>query len=597
MKRIRFVTRYLKGYKRHLVVMIVATAIYVGIILINPLVLQFLIDNVIGNDPITNPFIQQISKSLGGVDAIRQSLLGIGIVIVSLNLLSSMSLFFRSYSNGLITETFNQRVRNHLYDHLQNVPYAYHVTSKTGDLIQRCISDVDTISRFLNNQIKELIYASFMVVISLTIMFNIHVKMTLIAMAVFPVIFIFGFIFFKRMQTIFKEVDESEAALSNVFKESLDAVRVVKAFNRERYELERFEKQNRSYKKLVEDMIQQLGIYWGVSDTICILQILVVIIVSVYEVNSGSLSVGNAIVFVSYISTVLWPIRNVGRIISDMGKLSVSVDRLQEIVDVPVEDLESGEKPNLIGDIVFNNVSFGYEDSPAILKDLNFTIKAGETVAIMGPTGSGKSSIVHLLTRLYDVTQGTITLNGFPINEVARGYLRDHIGMVLQEPYLFSKTIYDNIKLSAPHASDKDVYEAAKIAAVHDVIESFDQGYLTAVGEKGVTLSGGQKQRVAIARTVIAKKPIVIFDDSLSALDTETDSMIRKALKEKVKDATTILITHRVNSAQQADKILVIDQGRLVQMGTHESLIAEEGIYKKTADIQNSGRRGDHYES
>lgn len=594
MNRIHFITGYLKGFKRHLFVMVFATALYVGILLINPLMLQFLIDNVIGGAPIHNPIMQFIATKLGGISRIQESLIGLGLIIVALNLLSSMSLFFRSYSNGLITETFNQRVRNHLYDHLQNVPYAYHVQSKTGDLIQRCISDVDTISRFINNQIKELIYAIFMVVISLTILFRIHVKMTFIAMAVFPIIFMFGFIFFKRMQTIFKDVDEGEADMSNVFKESLDAVRVVKAFNRERYELERFEEKNFAFKKLVEDMIQQLGIYWGVSDTICIIQILVVLVVSIYEVNAGTLSVGNAIVFVSYISTVLWPIRNVGRIVSDMGKVSVSVDRLKEIVDVPVEDLESGLNPDLSGSIVFNNVSFDYGDGQEILKDLSFTINRGDTIAIMGPTGSGKSSVVHLLTRLYDVSSGEILINGTNINEIARGYLRENVGLVLQEPYLFSKTIFDNIRLSVPNASEKEVHEAAAIAAVHDVIMSFDQGYETAVGEKGVTLSGGQKQRVAIARTIIAKKPIVIFDDSLSALDSQTDSMIRKALKDKVKDTTTLLITHRVNSAQQADKILVIDQGKLVQMGTHEELISREGIYKTIYEIQSNGKRGDN---
>lgn len=592
MSRINFITGYIKGYKRHFLIMSLATAIYVGIILINPLILQLLIDNVIGNEPITNTALAYIASLLGGVEVIRSSLIGIGIVVIVLSLLSSICLFFRSYSNGLITETFNERLRNHLYDHLQKVPYAYHVQSKTGDLIQRCISDVDTISRFLNNQIKELIYALFMVIISLVIMFQINVKMTLISMAVFPVILLFGYIFFKRMQKIFKEVDEAEADLSNVFKESLDAVRVVKAFNRERYELKRFEKQNRKFKDLVEKMIWQLGIYWGVSDTICFLQIMLVLVMSVFEVNSGNISIGNAVVFVSYISTVLWPVRNVGRILSDMGKLTVAVDRLNEIVEVPQEDLDTGLEPHLIGDIIFDKVSFDYGDGQKILDDLTFTINSGETVAIMGPTGSGKSSIVHLLTRLYDVTEGSITINGININEISRKHLRDHVGLVLQEPYLFSKTLYENIKLSAPNALESDVHEAAKIASVHDVIQSFDHGYQTAVGEKGVTLSGGQKQRVAIARTVIAKKPIVIFDDSLSALDTETDASIRKALKDKVKNTTTLLITHRVNSAMQADKILVIEQGKLVQIGNHESLMKQEGIYKKIADIQNNTQGG-----
>lgn len=590
MEKIKFIMHYAKGYKRHVLVMIIATMFYVSVVLINPLVLQYFIDNVIYGKSISDAVSLFIHNILGGTENIKNTLLGIGIIIIILNALSGVSLFFRGYSNGIFSESMNQNLRNHLYDHLQTVPYAYHVQSKTGDLIQRCISDVDTVSRFLNNQLKELIYAFFMVVISLTIMFQINVKMTLITMAVFPVIFFFGFVFFKKMQKIFKEVDEAEAELSNGFKESIDAVRVVKAFNRERYELEKFEKQNRSFKQKVEHMIWLLGVYWGISDTICFIQIMIVLVVSVFEVNAGAMSVGNAIVFVSYISTVLWPIRNVGRILSDMGKLTVAIDRLKEITDVELEPLDEGDTPNIYGDIKFENVGFQYHDAnTAILDSISFEIKKGETIAIMGPTGSGKSSLVHLLTRLYDPTSGKIYIDGYDITQISRRHLRKNVGIVLQEPFLFSKTVYDNIKVAAPHASQNDVYEAANTASIHDVISSFDKGYDTAVGEKGVTLSGGQKQRVAIARTILDRRPIVIFDDSLSALDSETDASIRKALKSKSKGTTTILITHRINSAMQADRIIMIDKGRVVQIGSHDRLINEEGIYQKIARIQQKG--------
>ena len=597
MKRIKFMSHYLRGNLRHFWIMLIATIIYVAIILINPLMIQMLIDNVIGDAPITNGFLQLIARLLGGVEAMRTSLLGVGIVVVVLSLISGIALFIRGYSNGVIAETFNQGVRNHVYDHLQRVAYAYHVQSKTGDLIQRCISDVDTISRFLSNQVKELLYALFIVIVSLVIMFQINVKMTLITMIVFPIVFIFGFAFFKRMQSVFLEVDEAEALLSTITKESLDAVRVVKAFNRERFELEKFEAINDKYKNLVETMIHQLGVYWALSDIICFMQVLVVLVVSIFEVNAGTLSVGNAVVFVSYISTVLWPIRNVGRIISDMGKLTVAIDRLQEIIDVSIEDIETGLKPDIQGHIVFDHVSFHYDEGVDILNDVSFEIKQGETVAIMGPTGSGKSSLVHLITRLYDPTSGTLQLDGHDITTLSRKHVRANVGLVLQEPYLFSKTIKENIALAYPTASDHEVFEAASIAAVHDVIESFDQGYHTAVGEKGVTLSGGQKQRLAIARTLISNKPIIIFDDSLSALDTQTDALIRAALKAKAKGITMILITHRTNSAMQADKIVVLDAGRVVQSGNHQSLMNEPGLYQTIATMQSNTLGGDDHES
>ncbi|WP_228410327.1 ABC transporter ATP-binding protein [Erysipelothrix piscisicarius] len=275
-----------------------------------------------------------------------------------------------------------------------------------------------------------------------------------------------------------------------------------------------------------------------------------------------------------------------------MGKVSVSIDRLNEILDLPIEDLESGLKPEIKGEIIFENVSFQYDDaSTPVLKNLNFTIQPGETGAIMGPTGSGKSSLVHLLTRIYDVSEGSIKIDGININEIAKSSLRKQVGLVLQEPYLYSKTLFENIRIAIPHASEQDVYDASRIASIHDVITSFDQGYETPVGEKGVTLSGGQKQRVAIARTLIANTPILIFDDSLSALDSQTDASIREALNH-TKNATSIIITHRINSAQNADKIIVILDGEIKQIGTHNSLLNVDGLYRNIYDIQTNQKGG-----
>ncbi|QIK70526.1 ABC transporter ATP-binding protein [Erysipelothrix sp. HDW6C] len=594
MNQIKFITRYTQGFKRNLIYMVVATLVYVTVVLVNPLLLQFTIDNVINGDPITQPMWRAFAAFAGGVDFVKNNLWVIAIVIVGLNFVSGLALFIRGQSIGSFAETFTERLRNHLYDHLQTLPYAYHVRAKTGDLIQRCTSDVDTINRFLSNQIREFVYAILMVAISLTVMFNINVKMTFISMIVFPFIFLFGYLFFKKMQEVFRESDEAEAALSEVFQESLDAVRVVKAFNRERFELEKFTKKNKIYKDKTNHLIWLLGVYWGTSDLLCFLQILAVLIASIFEVRSGAMSVGSAVVFVSYISTVLWPIRNVGRILSDMGKVTVAIDRLNEILDVKEEDLDRGETPKIGGAIEFKNVTFIYDDgTDKVLDGVSFSVNPGETVAIMGPTGSGKSSLVHLLTRIYDVTEGEILFDGHNINTIAPRHVRQNVGIVLQEPYLFSKSIYENIKLATPHAGEREVYDAARVASIHDVISNFDQGYETLVGEKGVTLSGGQKQRVAIARTVINKQPIVVFDDSLSALDSETDATIRNELRTSNSDATTLIITHRVNSAQNADKIVVINEGKVAQIGTHSQLLQEEGLYRTIASIQNNQFGGD----
>lgn len=587
LKKISFLLTFMKGQKLKFLALMGVVLVYVGLSLLSPILFQFLIDNVIKQDPLHNPLMAWYSSLFGGVDLIRKNLWLGALMIISVNLLTLSLQFFRGKWNGQISEIFAQKLRDALFSHLQHLPYAYHQQSKTGDLIQRCTSDVDTVRRFIAGQFAEMLYAVSVTIIAMIVLFNVYAPLAWYAIIALPVIFIFAYVFFIRMQKIFKTSDEAEGILSNTIQENLAGVRVVKAFNREVYEAQKFDEKNRNYKNLTYRLIELLGFYWGSSDFICLTQILVVVLLGINYAQQGILTVGQFFIFISYEGMILWPVRNVGRILSDMGKMLVSIGRLQEILDSPIEPLTEGLTPEIQGDIVFDHVSFKYDNGDQeVLKDVSFKVKQGQTVAILGPTGSGKSSLVHLLTRLYDYQSGSITLNGTELKSIQRHHLRKNIGIVLQEPFLFSKTIYENIRLANPKADERQVIEAAKAASVHRVIKEFDMGYKTLVGEKGVTLSGGQKQRIAIARTIINKAPILIFDDSLSAVDTETDASIRRALKELSGGLTTFIITHRVATAEAADQIVVLQDGKVAQMGTHAQLVKEEGLYARIVEIQ-----------
>ncbi len=588
MKNLHFMWDILKGKRLKLVITFFIVAFYVLLSLMSPLIFSFFIDNVINLDPIHNSYIAYFADLLGGVEYIRNHLWLGAIVVIVLNVVICILIYLRGKFSAQVSEFTTEKLRNKLYYHLSLMPYGYHVRSKSGDLIQRCTSDVEQIRKVLAGQLTELVYAILTAIIAITILFNIYTPLAWIAVVSMPFIAVFAFIFFVNVQKTFKQADEAEGRMSEVLQENLSATRVVKAFNQEKEEIHKFQQKNMEYTKDSFKLIKLLGIYWGASDFFCLAQILLVLIVGIFYARDGAISVGDFFVFVSYESMILFPLRNVGRILADIGKVSVSIDRLNFILEEEIEDVISGKTPEIKGNIEFKHVYFKYDDgNKDVLKDISFSVSQGETVAILGPTGSGKSSLVHLLTRLYDY-KGSILVDNVELNEIQKAYLRNHVGIVLQEPFLFSKSIYENIRLSNPKAGQSEVYDAAKVASIHSVITDFEMGYNTLVGEKGVTLSGGQKQRIAIARTIVNESPILIFDDSLSALDTQTDANIRAALSSLSKDTTTFLITHRVSSAQSADKIIVLDHGRIIQTGDHNSLISEEGLYKRIYEIQNS---------
>ncbi|NLC54344.1 MAG: ABC transporter ATP-binding protein [Erysipelothrix sp.] len=595
--RLSFLLEMLDKEIYKLFALLVFTLGYVLLILIQPIIFGFLIDNVVNREVITNNFLNNIAQGLGGIDFIRHNLWIGALLIISVTFLSGIMIFSRSRLNGIISERVAKNIKDKMYHHFMYLPYSFYVTSKTGELIQRSTSDVDMIRKVFAGQISEFIYATSMVLMALLIMISKDVRLALIAVSLFPIIFIFAIIFFKRVQKDFLELEEAESLMTNKIQENLGAARVVKAFNREVYESEQFEVVNDNHRISGKKLIKSLAYYWGISDVICLTSILMVLSFSVFKVLNNELTIGDAFIFVSYTSMIVWPLRHLGRIIADLGKVSVSIDRIQNILHTPLEDLESGITPKIKGDIEIKNVKFKYADGKDhVLNGVNLKIKKGETVAILGPTGSGKSSLVHLILGLYDYDSGSIKIDGNELRNISKKHLRDNVSIVLQEPFLFSKTIKDNIVIAKPNANIEQIKHAVRIANIDQVIGSFDLGYDTMVGERGTTLSGGQQQRMAIARTVINNSPILIFDDSLSAVDTETDASIRKQLKQASKDTTTIIITQRVSSSISADKIFVLEKGLITQAGTHTQLISKPGLYQRINEIQSRLELGEYSE-
>lgn len=590
MKSLKLLWHFMKGNRLLYLGAVLSIGLATLFSFFSPLIIRMTVDSIIGDSPINAPkFVTDMIDGVGGRSNLAHNLWICGGVLIALAALNGIFTFLKGKWTAIAAETTAKNIRNSLYDHLQHVSYDYHVKAETGDLIQRCTSDVDTIRAFLAVQFVEIGRALFMVALALIIMLSLDVRMTLISMIAVPIIFVFAIIFFMKVKKAFKESDEAEGRLSTVLQENLTGVRVVRAFARQDYEMDKFDVKNAEYRDLTYKLLKLLASYWSSSDMLCMLQIGTVLMAGSYWASTGRISLGTLIVFTTYESMLLWPVRQMGRLLTDLGKTTVSLRRIEEILEQPMEQpAEKEGKPEIQGAIEFNKVTFGYDESKPILKEVSFKVEKGQTVAILGPTGSGKTTLMHLLPRLYELQKGSITIDGVDIRSIEKKWLRKNIGIVLQEPFLYSKSIMENIGLAKDHVLEQEVYEAAQTASVHGVIQEFEKGYETLVGERGVTLSGGQKQRVAIARTLILNSPVLIFDDSLSAVDTETDTAIRKALKEREHAATTFIISHRITTLSEADFIVVLDEGRVVQIGTHQELISQPGLYQRIWSIQNA---------
>jgi ATP-binding cassette subfamily B protein len=542
-------------------------------------------------------------------------------------------------------ESIARNLRNSLYDHLQRLPMRYLDKADTGDLVQRCTSDVESLRMFLAVQVVEIGNAALLLATVLPLMLRLDSVMTLISLSLVPAIVGFAVIFFIKVKQRFREVEAAEAAMTTVVQENLTGIRVVRAFARQEFERAKFARPNGEYRDKSFRLVRLMAIYWTASDFLVLAQMGLTLGAGAYFITQSQTTVGTLYAFLAYLQMMLWPVRQMGRILTDLGKAVVALGRMTEILNEaeeekalaplrPREGLGEGraqkvggaethaptlntspEQPTpdpsmqgkaidptasdrrrpgsldavFTGAVAIRGLAFTHAGAakPA-LSDINLDIAAGETVALLGPSGAGKSTLMHLLLRLYDFDEGVIAFDGLDIRTLPRQQVRRQIGVVMQEPFLFSKTLGDNIRHGRSDAMQREIEAAAQIANIHETIVSFDQGYATILGERGVNLSGGQRQRVAIARAIVRDPAILILDDALSAVDSHTETLILDALRQRRGKRTTLIIAHRLSTLMQADQIVVLDQGRIIQRGTHASLQQVEGLYRRLWQIQSS---------
>ncbi len=575
---------YTKGFRGNLLLAMLTVIISSAASYMTPQIIRVTVDSVINDEPFSLPgFILSWIESFGGREALRSHIIICAAAALLFAVIAGVANYASRMNLAKGCEGTVECMRNTLFGHIQRLPYAWHNSHQTGDIIQRCTQDVELIKNFVNEQLMTVIRTVLAIVISLTLMFMMNVQLSLVVLCFIPLVLGYSMIFFVLVGKKFDQADQTEGQLTALVQENLTGVRVVRAFGRERFEIERFNKKNQEFADLWSHLGKILGVDWGLGELFAGLQALVVIVIGVFFVENGSITEGEFLAFTAYNSMLAWPVAQLGRVLSELSKTSISSTRLFDILDAKEEqDKEHPRTPPMDGDIVFG-------EGGEVLEDVSFTVKAGTTFGILGATGSGKSTLMYLLDRLYELPegQGRITVGGVDIRDIGLSHLRHGIGMVLQEPFLFSKTFRESIADGSRRSDLETVRKYARMAVIDDAIEGFAQGYETPIGERGVTISGGQKQRVAIARMLMQDTPIKVFDDSLSAVDMETDAKIRQSIKENV-HGTTILIAHRITTLMNADCILVLEKGRVAQMGTHQELTAQDGIYKRIFDIQKS---------
>lgn len=578
--RLRGLWKMMKGYRLTYLVATAALAISASSKTMTYILLRYF----------ANSLLAEGQAGLYFAGSLVLSLVLIGLGFVGLAAMEGGFSFISGRLASYSAEGITRRLRNFLFDHIQRLSFSYHAKTPTGEMIERVTSDVDALRRFYSEQAIGMGRIILLFVINFTAILTLNWQLALISVVTIPLIVAVSIWFFKLVTKAYEHYQEQEAVLSTTLNENLTGVRVVKAFARQDYEQNKFENDNWEKYLRGRKLLVMHSLFWPLSDIVCGFQMLLGFFTAAWMAINGTISVGDYLAYVGLVVWLIWPIRNLGRLIVQVSTGQVSYNRVMEIIKQPREDLLSAAHKTthgLRGDLVFDRVGFAYEPGMPILSDISFHVKPGQVVAFLGSTGSGKTTLANLLPRFYDYTEGRILLDGVDLLSYSREFLRSNVGIVEQEPFLFSRTIRENITYGVGRdVTDEEIETAARSAAVHDVILSFPDGYETIVGEKGVTLSGGQKQRVTIARTLLKNPKILILDDSTSSVDTETEAFIREALECLMLERTTFIIAHRIQSVMTADLIVVLDQGRIIQMGTHEDLVNQPGMYRRIYDIQ-----------
>ena len=590
----RTLRRLLRGSGWYFFLCILSGTLLTVCELVIPQVIRITVDSVIGSAPPALPGrAMGLLRAAGGVEGLRAHMWRIAAFLASAGLLSAAFRYLSGVFNAKAGETLVKTARDELYHHIQRLPWAWHAKNPTGDIIQRCTSDVERIKTFFQEQFVITFRLAMTILLALGCMLSMNAKLSLVALVMLPVVIGYSLHFYSRIRDGFTDCDENEGVLSTIAQENLTGVRVVKAFGRENYERERFEKQNVYYTGLWVDVLKDMSVFWSVGDLTSCLQVMLVIVFGTVLCVRGEMTGGEFISFAVYNAMLIGPVRRLGRLISEMSKMGVSVNRLGEVLEAePERDAPGAVTAPMDTDLRFENVSFRYgEDLPEVLRDVSFTIPAGKSFGILGGTGSGKSTLLALLCRLYEPTGGAIFAGDVPLAGMQARWVRENVGVVLQEPFLFSRSVEENIGVCGADA--EAVRAAAVTACIDGDIERFANGYDTVVGERGVTLSGGQKQRIAIARMLTKKTPVIVFDDSLSAVDTETDERIREALDRDLEGSTTIIVSHRITTLLSCDNVLVLDKGRVVQLGSPRQLLAREGLFRRIYDLQMAVGEGE----
>ena len=584
----------MRGYRGKYLWAIAALFLFTAINYLPPLIASAAIDHALSTEPKDAELTKKLTELMGGSEFIREHLWLPALLMVILTTLAGGFSYLKGRLAAQASDGLARGLKDRLYNHLQRLPLRYHDRAETGDVIQRCTSDVETLRLALSSQVVEVSNAILLVCTAIPIMVLLDGRMTLVSLALILPIVCFGYFYVKKVKHLFQEVAEAEGEVTRVVQENLTGLRVVRAFSRAQFENEKFAVPNQAYRDKSLRLLRLMAFYWSSSDLIVLIQQGITLFVGIYFIAEGSLTVGTLFAFIMFLNMLLWPVRQMGRTLTELGKCSVALTRVGEILSVseesaPVKQVTPEAKEKGAKEAIeVKDLSFGHGDEEATLHEVSFSVKAGETLAIVGPSGSGKTTLMNLLLRLYDYEKGSITLDGNELTDLDRQWVRSQFSIVMQEPFLYSKSVGENIRLARPAAQDEEIHDAAKLADIHDTILNFTDGYDTLVGERGVTLSGGQRQRGTLARAILQDAPILLLDDALSAVDAETEASILSALRQRHGTRTSIVIAHRLSTLAHADHVIVLEEGRVTQRGTHDELIAADGLYQRLWNIQNA---------